>query len=158
MSDGPRAVSASVNGWNAAFLDDAYARYKDDPESVEPDVRAFFRGFELGGSGDGPVSARESGETGFQSKVDDLVFAYRDMGHLAANLDPFGRPSEAVACLQLEHWGLTKSDLSREVNSERLGMEGANTLGDVIERMERTYCSSIGAEIMHVPTLDERQW
>ena len=158
MSDGPRAVSASVNGWNAAFLDDAYARYKDDPESVEPDVRAFFRGFELGGSGEGGVSTGEAGDTGFHAKVDDLVFAYRDMGHLAAKLDPFGRPSDAVDCLQLEHHGLTKSDLTREVNSSRLGMEGTLTLGDVIERLERTYCSSIGAEIMQVPDLGERRW
>jgi 2-oxoglutarate dehydrogenase E1 component len=157
MSNGPRAVPSSVNGWNAAFLDDAYARYREDPQSVSADVRAFFRGFELGGSGQGSGSGGDP-NVEFHAKVDDLVFAYRDMGHLAAKLDPFGRPSETVACLQLDEYGLSQSDLSREVNSERLGMPGANTLGDVIERLERTYCSSIGAEIMHVPSREERAW
>ncbi|MFI4881636.1 MAG: 2-oxoglutarate dehydrogenase E1 component [Phycisphaerales bacterium JB064] len=161
MPAGPRAVPASVNGWNAAFLDEAYARYKENPESVAADVRAFFQGFELGGSGAGGGAGAGGGgdaESDFHAKVDDLVFAYRDMGHLAARLDPFGRESEPVACLQLEEHGLSESDLGRQVNAARLGMEGPLTLGETIERLQRTYCSSIGAEIMHVPDRAERAW
>ncbi|GIW74000.1 MAG: 2-oxoglutarate dehydrogenase subunit E1 [Phycisphaerales bacterium] len=164
MPSGPRAVPASVNGWNADFLDDAYARYKENPESVSADLRAFFQGFELGlsgptaGGGAGGGGEVSDAQSDFHAKVDDLVFAYRDMGHLAAKLDPFGRPSEPVACLKLEEHGLTEADLSRQVNAARLGMEGPLTLGEVIERLERTYCSSIGPEIMHVPDRAERAW
>lgn len=157
MSVGPRAVPASVNGWNAAFLEQAFAQYKENPESVAADVRAFFQGFELGGSGAGGANGSDS-DSDFHAKVDDLVFAYRDMGHLAAKLDPFGRPSEPVACLQLDEHGLSEADLGRPVNAARLGMEGPLTLGDVLERLKRTYCSSIGAEIMHVPDRAERAW
>lgn len=160
MSDGPRAVPASVNGWNAQFLDQAYASYLENPESVAPDVRAFFQGFELGGGSGAPTGGAGAGggDSDFHAKVDDLVFAYRDMGHLAARLDPFGRPSEPVACLDLAEHGLSERDLSRPINADRLGMEGPLTLGEAIERLERTYCSSIGAEIMHVPSRAERAW
>ncbi|OAB63107.1 hypothetical protein AY599_19305 [Leptolyngbya valderiana BDU 20041] len=159
MSDGPRAVPASVNGWNAKFLDQAYASYLENPESVAPDVRAFFQGFELGGGSGAPTSgAGAGGDSDFHAKVDDLVFAYRDMGHLAAKLDPFGRPNEPVACLDLAEHGLSESDLGKQINADRLGMEGPLTLGEAIERLEKTYCSSIGAEIMHVPSRAERAW
>ncbi|MEQ8317185.1 MAG: 2-oxoglutarate dehydrogenase E1 component [Phycisphaerales bacterium] len=159
MSDGPRAVPASVNGWNAQFLDQAYASYLENPESVAPNVRAFFQGFELGGGSGAPTgSSGGDADSDFHAKVDDLVFAYRDMGHLAAKLDPFGRPSDPVACLDLTEHGLSESDLGRTINADRLGMEGPLTLGEAIERLERTYCSTIGAEIMHVPSRAERAW
>lgn len=160
MPAGPRAVPPAVNGWNAAFLDEAYARYQENPESVAADVRAFFQGFELGGGSSAPISSggAASGDTDFNSKVDDLIFAYRDMGHLAAKLDPFGRESEPVACLELAEHGLTEADLSREINAARLGVDGPITLGEAIDRLKRTYCSSIGAEIMHVPSREERAW
>ncbi len=158
MSAGPRAVPPAVNGWNAAFLDEAYARYQQNPESVPADVRAFFQGFELGGGGAATAGSGVAGDSDFHARVDDLVFAYRDMGHLAAKLDPFGRPSEPVACLELHEHGLTEADLSRQVNADRLGMEGPLTLGEAVERLKRTYCESIGAEIMHVPNRAERAW
>ena len=43
-----RIARMSLNGWNAEFVDETYARWKADPESVEPDWRRFFEGFELG--------------------------------------------------------------------------------------------------------------
>ncbi len=160
MPAGPRAVPASVNGWNAAFLDEAYARYRENPESVPADVRAFFQGFELGGGSAAPTASGGvgDGESDFHARVDDLVFAYRDMGHLAAKLDPFGRQSEPVACLDLHEHGLSEADLTRPINADRLGMEGPLTLGEAVERLKRTYCESIGAEIMHVPHRAERAW
>ena len=157
MPAGPRAVPPAVNGWNAAYLDEAYAQYQENPQSVAADVRAYFQGFELGGATPAGSGA-SSGESDFQAKVDDLVFAYRDMGHLAAKLDPFGRPGEPVACLDLAEHGLRESDLDRQINADRLGMEGPLTLGEAIERLEHTYCESIGAEIMHVPSRAERAW
>jgi len=33
---------------NASLLDENYARWKDDPRSVDPSWSAFFEGFELG--------------------------------------------------------------------------------------------------------------
>jgi len=159
MSAGPRAAADSVNGWNAAFLDDAYQRYRQDPQSVPEDLRGFFRGFELGlDSGGGSMSGESSDAGGFESRVADLVFAYRDMGHMRARLDPFGREPEAEPCLTLDAHGLSESDLGRGVNGERFGLTGVSTLGEVIELLERTYCGPLGAEITHVPNREERAW
>ncbi|MEO1008166.1 MAG: 2-oxoglutarate dehydrogenase E1 component [Planctomycetota bacterium] len=154
----------SVNGWNAQFLDEAYRSYRQDPESVPADVRAFLQGFELGDSGAGSSGAGSSGaeagggDADFHHKVDELIFAFRDMGHLEARLDPFDREPDPVDCLRPEHHGLTEEDLDRAINPARLDVEEPLTLRQAIDRLRRTYCGSIGAEIMHVPSREERSW
>lgn len=48
----PESVGPSVNGWNADFLDAQYELYQRQPDAVEPDVRAFFAGFDLAQAGE----------------------------------------------------------------------------------------------------------
>ena len=48
---------------NAAYLEDLYARVRQDPGSVPEDWALFFAGFELGGQGGGP-SAEAPGPRG----------------------------------------------------------------------------------------------
>src|SRR5262249_54076866 len=104
VSTAPRAITPSVNGWNAEFLEAEYQRFRADPGSVPADLAAFFAGFELaegrGGNADWGVRIAErgagavlpapaAGSAGkFQSAVDNLIDAYRESGHMAARLDP----------------------------------------------------------------------
>ncbi|GMV27363.1 MAG: hypothetical protein AMXMBFR58_33940 [Phycisphaerae bacterium] len=155
----------SVNGWNADYLDEQYARFKADPSSVTPDLRAFFQGFDLGSStpgANGSATAAKPRAAGsasdFQADVDSLISAYRRLGHIAAHLDPFGRAPERPEQLTLEYHGLTKADLSRQVSTELIHGDGPTSLGQLIERLERTYCRTIGLEIMYNPDARERQW
>ncbi len=48
-----RPAAPSINGWSAEYLEAQYRQFKDDPNSVSADTRAFFQGFELGSSGPG---------------------------------------------------------------------------------------------------------
>ena len=50
----------SVNGWNAEFVDELYQQWVNDPDSVEPQWRHFFHGFDLGYR----VPEEEAGEDG----------------------------------------------------------------------------------------------
>ena len=43
----PKAITPSVNSWNAAYLDAEYQRFKEDSGSVPEDLRSFFQGFDL---------------------------------------------------------------------------------------------------------------
>ncbi len=47
MSAAPRPVVPAVNHWNPEYLEEQYARYQRDPDSLPPDLRAFFQGFDL---------------------------------------------------------------------------------------------------------------
>ncbi len=156
-SAAPRAVAPSVNGWHGDYLEGEYARFKADPASVPADTRAFFQGFDLAlAGGAGPAAAGAASP--FQSAVDDLITAYREQGHLAAKLDPFGRERPRPATLSLSAHGLSEADLSRKAEAALSGLSGSATLGDVIAHLEQTYCRSIGVEFMHIQNAAERRW
>ena len=113
MNPSVRAAAPAVNGWNAAYIEDQYARYQANPASVPDDVRAFLQGFdlalanaggarsaasELGASG-APVvaavaAAPVSGDVRFYVGVANLVVAYRRDGHLAAAIEAACRLKE----------------------------------------------------------------
>ena len=161
----PRAVSSAVNAWSAEYLDEQYRRFKADPASLPDDLRAFFEGFDLAlANGHRVASPQVSADdhqdsiSRLQSAADDLIAAFRALGHLAARLDPFGREPEHPAPLTLEHHGLSEADLDRPVDTGRVPIESPAPLRAVIERLNLAYCRTIGAEIMHVSDTEEREW
>lgn len=169
MTTAPRApispTSPAVNGWNAEYLDQQYALFRADPSSVSPDVRAFFQGFDLGVSmpGQGPAApapTRQATGTAseFQADVDSLIAAYRRLGHCAARLDPFGREPARPEQLNLSYHGLSEADLDRHVSTSLMNVEGTISLRGLIDRLEKTYCRTIGLEFTYIPDAKERQW
>jgi 2-oxoglutarate dehydrogenase E1 component len=94
-----------------------------------------------------------------QSRVDALIREYRLFGHLAARTDPFGRARTRPSSLELDHHGLTESDLDRSFNAGTLSPSGGPIpLREIVERLESTYCSTVGVEFAHITDSDERQW
>ena len=187
MSSVPKPIAASVNQWNAEYLEEQYKLYSADPVSVTGELRAFFEGFALANAGDltlfggGKPTAAASGsgdwkaESGpvqvwggglgvagqsshFEAIVNDFVNAYRDQGHLCADIDPFHRERARPALLCLDHHGLTEADLDRVVDGSGMGLGIQVALRAVIARLEEVYCGSIGLEIMHVADTDQRSW
>ncbi len=94
----------------------------------------------------------------FEAIVNDFVNAYRDQGHLCADIDPFGRERARPVLLSLEHHGLKDGDLDRVVDGSGMGMGMQVPLRAVIARLEEVYCGSIGLEIMHVADTEQRSW
>jgi 2-oxoglutarate dehydrogenase E1 component len=170
MSLPPRAVSPSVNGWNADYLEAAYQRYLVDPSSVSETDRAFFRGFELAQSSPESLSSKLRGFNGstaalssgndlpFQVAVDRLIESFRELGHVAAKLDPFGRSSDTPASLAIEYHGLQESDLDRTADGTSVQLESGTSLREIVNHLRRTYCGSRGVEFMHLSNMAERAW
>ena len=88
-----------------------------------------------------------------------LIRAYRVRGHLVANLDPLGlekRPPHPE--LQPATYGFSEADFDREIFIDGvLGLETA-TLGEILEILGRTYCSTVGVEFMHISEPEEKAW
>jgi 2-oxoglutarate dehydrogenase E1 component len=145
--------------WNAEFIDEQYKRWKADPASVSRDWRFFFEGFELAASG-----ASETAE-GFdekqllrQSRVESLIYRYRDLGHLLACLDPLAACPTEHPLLALEAFNLTPQDLDREFFTRRFAASRHAPLKEIIQALKETYCRSIGVEFMHLQDPAERRW
>ena len=103
----------------------------------------------------GPPAGRASH---FQAVVDDLIEAFRSHGHLAAKTDPFGEDRLPPESLSLSFHELTGEDLERPVDASGLGFEGDVPLREVVERLEGTYCHTIGVEFSHIEDEERRGW
>ena len=162
MNTPPRAAPSALNAWNAAYLEEAYERYCQDPGSVSAEMRAFFQGFDLARSGSGasPAGTAAHGEAShFQAGVDTLIESYRELGHVAARLDPFGRERKRSEALDPSFHGLGPDDLDLQADVESVkGLPPNSTVAALINYLERTYCGPAALEFMHIESIDERVW
>ena len=88
-----------------------------------------------------------------------MIRAYRMRGHLHANLDPLDlEPKRDHEELHPSTYGFTEADYDRKIFIDNvLGYEFA-TLREMLAVLERTYCSTIGYEFMHISNPEEKGW
>ncbi|TPX48287.1 oxoglutarate dehydrogenase (succinyl-transferring) [Synchytrium endobioticum] len=102
-------------------------------------------------------------------KVQLMVRAYQVRGHQLANLDPLGiSHTDASEAPELDYrfYGFTEADLKRPFflglgilpwflqNENKKNL----TLQEIIDRLQRTYCGSIGVEYSHIPDRRQCDW
>ncbi|MET0596634.1 MAG: 2-oxoglutarate dehydrogenase E1 component [Mesorhizobium sp.] len=204
------SLTSFLYGGNADYIEQLYARYKEDPSSVGMEWQDYFgslrdeaeivRKNAEGASWAKPhwpvtsngelVSALDGDwstvEKHFEKKVKEkaqvngdaisdadvlratrdsvraimMIRAYRMRGHLHANLDPLGlaKPLEDYNELSPEAYGFSPADYDRRIFIDHvLGLEYA-TIRDILEILERTYCSTLGVEFMHISDPREKAW
>jgi 2-oxoglutarate dehydrogenase E1 component len=150
MSEGTVASRENLDA-----IEDAQRRWKQDPSSVDESWRYFFQGFELGSAR--PVGCGEE-EARLQTGVTRLIYAYRDLGHFLARLDPLNDPRESYPLLELSEFGLSEADLDRVFDtSPFIGLPRAS-LRDLLKALKDTYCRTIGVEYMHIQDTRIRRW
>jgi 2-oxoglutarate dehydrogenase E1 component len=97
--------------------------------------------------------------TELQSRVSAMVNAYRVRGHLFADLDPLRLlprrgPNRPPNELGLAPFGLADVDPETPFNA----MAQTLTLRELVERLEETYCRTIGVEVTQLEDNEERDW
>lgn len=178
--------TSPIQGGNASYVEGLYDTYLHDPNAVSDEWRNYFdqlpridgvltqdvphstirEYFELlGKSRARPLVAPGAGGVNIeherkQIKVVQLISSYRFRGHQKAKLDPLGlMQREPVPDLELGFHGLTSADLDTVFQTGNLffGKPEA-TLREIVDGLEKTYCGSIGSEIMHITNVAEKQW
>jgi len=143
---------------NADYIDSRYQTWKSDPEAVSRDWRLFFEGFELAAFPERGAGICERAQLLRQSRVDELIHRFRDIGHLLACLDPLVSCPADHPLLNLKAFNLSEEDLDRTFFTPHLsGWEQAK-LRDILKLLQETYCRSVGVEYMHLQDPDERLW
>ena len=194
-----------LNGSNAAWLENLYADFLNDPNSVNEEWRKWFATMKDEGvalnngpswakdnwpiaengelvnalDGDWPqveaavsekVKAHPANDKLDAQKVHQatrdsvsaimMIRAYRMRGHLHADLDPLNISSwrEAHNDLHPSTYGFTEADFDRQIFIDyMLGMEFA-TIREMLDILNRTYCSTLGIEFMHISDPQEKAW
>ncbi|MGL4490983.1 MAG: 2-oxoglutarate dehydrogenase E1 subunit family protein, partial [Rhizobiaceae bacterium] len=89
-----------------------------------------------------------------------MIRAYRMRGHLHAKLDPLGIAAKIEDYNELSpsNYGFMEADMDRKIFIDNvLGLEYA-TAREMMEILERTYCSTLGVEFMHMSNPEEKSW
>src|SRR5271170_6729724 len=90
-----------------------------------------------------------------QAAVVRFIQAWRERGHLLAQLDPLGSARMPRADLDPTFYGLTIWDFDRTFHA---GSFGVATLRSVVERLRAIYAGTLVVQYMHIETPDERSW
>jgi 2-oxoglutarate dehydrogenase E1 component len=172
----------SPDSINLPFVENLYADYSRDPDSVDPEWRAYFKKF-LNGDGaipetrlgpsfrpasvfnpatglrfNGAATQAEAKVAKLQDRVNQLIRIYRIRGHIIARIDPLGRPRPTPPELEPGFLGFTDAELDCQVTCDTLPCKGPVTVRRIIEILRNTYCQSIGVQYMHIDDLGIRRW
>ncbi|HEY1755854.1 MAG TPA: multifunctional oxoglutarate decarboxylase/oxoglutarate dehydrogenase thiamine pyrophosphate-binding subunit/dihydrolipoyllysine-residue succinyltransferase subunit [Bryobacteraceae bacterium] len=90
-----------------------------------------------------------------QAAVVRLIDAWRERGHLIADIDPLGSQRPPYPELEPSAHGLTIWDLDRTFHA---GAFGVTTLRTLLDRLRLTYAGKIGVQYMHIDSVEERLW
>lgn len=167
---------AQFNPSSLAFIEGLYETFLEDPEGVEPEWRSYFEaqvernGFQhaaptfvptsiFSAAQRGVSASAGEGDIALQQRVGRLVRNYRVRGHILAKLDPLKMPTaEEPPELNPAYYGISEEDLAQTLAPDTIPGMGALSVGEIITRLQNTYCRSIGSQFMHIDDLQVRKW
>ena len=97
-------------------------------------------------------------ETGKPARVAELIHAFRQRGHLAADTDPLTYRQRRHPDLDISSYGLSLWDLDRTFPTGGLGGTERATLRQILDRLRQAYCRTAGIEYMHIQDPAQRRW
>ena len=136
----------------AEYIDDLYRAYLEDPLLVEDSWRNFFRGFEFARENfpenePDPTSGEMLSD---EFKVLGLINAYRERGHYFTLTNPVRKRRKYSPTLEITNFGLGKEHLAKQfLAGKEIGI-GTATLEEITDRLNQTYCRSVGVEYMYI--------
>lgn len=169
-----------LSGGNDAYLEDLYEQYLKNPADVAPEWHNYFDALARQAGAEIPHAdirryflnlakspkvipqgKTSSGHELQQEKVIDLIFAYRSLGHLRANIDPLGRYKGVYnPTLELAYYGFTDADMNTPFDvGSFVGLQKSTaTLREIYDALNKTYCNTIGIEYMYITQNEEITW
>lgn len=172
--------SSFLSGANAAYIDELFERYLNNPNDVSKEWQQFFQQLpKVNGHSDishaairdellklaqrpktaAVVMSGDVKQQRAQAHVLQLVESYRSYGHLIADLDPLHlTPRGSVPDLELSHHQLGSSELNETFSTESRLTKNGTPLKEIVAVLKKTYCETLGFEYMHISNSEQRKW
>jgi 2-oxoglutarate dehydrogenase E1 component len=166
--------SSLLFGGNNVFVESLYEDFLRSPNSVSAEWRTYF---EQMGGGNGEQAHSEiqrnfaalpthsvshslqTDDSRKQASVLQLINAHRFLGVRVANLDPLKRHAKPeIAELNPAYYNLGEEDFDSTFNTGSLVGGGRMTLHEILQRLRRIYCGSVGAEYMYISEVAQKRW
>ncbi len=152
---------SDFQGVNAGYVVELYERFRQDPNAVDAETRAFFE--KSPPAKFFPHALRDAAPVAAVEKIVaavNLAESIRKFGNLAAHIDPLGSELPGDPSLLPETYGLTEEDLKRLPANIISGSiaETASNAFEVIQALRQVYCSHSGFDYAHLRDPEEREW
>lgn len=156
-----------ITNSHPAYIESLYQEFIQNPESIDPDMKKFFEGFDFAvanGSGtqanlNGTSSVTDSGIDWMKEiKVYRLILGYRNKGHLLSKTNPIRARKDRGANLELSFFGLSEADMNTVYQAGNLIGLGATTLKNILSHLEKCYASNVGIEFKYISDQKKIDW
>lgn len=136
-----------------------YQQYLQDNNSVDFGWQKFFEGFEFARKNyDIKPGGAVPQEFLKEFRVMALIHGYRQRGHLFTKTNPVRERRKYFPTLDIENFGLDKSDLNTVFQAgNEIGI-GPATLQQIIDHLKAIYCDHIGIEFMYIRDPEKIEW
>ncbi|MDB9776243.1 2-oxoglutarate dehydrogenase E1 component [Alphaproteobacteria bacterium] len=168
-----RSYNSFLTTNNASQIIEIYKSYKSDKSSVDKSWIDFFKSLdpqELAiiedyQSLNWTKTSNNYRQIDSNQAITDslkavmMIRAYREIGHLTANLDPLNlyRP-ELPSGLDPSYYGFEEKDMDRKIFlSGYLGFDFAS-IREVIEKLKNIYSGTFASEYKHIQSSEEYLW
>ena len=163
---------------NSSFIENMYLRYIDKDPSLPDSWNTYFSDLNedlslITKEIEGPSWRKKKISQSFenndlkileQQKIDSikaiaLIRSYRIRGHLIANLDPLGMMKrEYLHELHPSDHGFKREDYDRKIYLSSYLDNDYSSIKEIMLKLRKVYCSTIGAEYMHISDPLEKIW
>ncbi|MDA9659545.1 2-oxoglutarate dehydrogenase E1 component [Alphaproteobacteria bacterium] len=170
-----RSYNSFLTANNASQIVSIYRDYIKDPTLIDQSWHEFFSALQpeelsILADYDKLDWSKKSRDKNFdQTSLDQaisdslrlimMIRAYREIGHLIANLDPLNLATKNTPSgLDPEYYGFQKKDFNRKIFLfGYLGFQSA-TVQEVFDKLQSIYTGTLSIEYKHIQSADEYLW
>jgi 2-oxoglutarate dehydrogenase E1 component len=166
------------------FIEGLYQDYTKDPNSVDPEFKKFFEGFDFaigngkngtngtaiaptngissnGISSNGAASAAATADSldwMREIRAYRMILGYRNKGHLLAKTNPIRPRKDRGANIEIGFYGFTEADFDKEFQAGKMLGLGTTTLRNIYDHLEKCYASHVGIEFKYISDQTKVDW
>lgn len=172
-----------ITSQHPQYIESLYQEFIKNPDSVDPDFRKFFEGFDFAvsnavvnsnGKATAPVAEKKeiitesvappaapaAGTIDWMREISAyrLILGYRNKGHLIAKTNPIRERKDRGANIELSFFGFTEADLDSSFHAGNLIGLGTTTLRNILAHLEKCYATHIGTEFKYISDQKKIDW
>jgi 2-oxoglutarate dehydrogenase E1 component len=170
-----------ITNSSPAFIENLYHDFLKNPDSVDPDLKKFFEGFDFALSNAG-VNGQRTMDNGSRQRagamenaqlsttstdsvdwmnelrVYRLILGYRNKGHLIAKTNPIRERKDRGANIDISFYGFTEADLDKNFHAGNLVGLGTTSLKNILDHLEKCYAYHVGVEFKYISEQKKIDW
>jgi 2-oxoglutarate dehydrogenase E1 component len=176
-----------ITNSHPSYIEGLYQDYVKNPDTVDPEFRKFFEGFDFAvtqgrngtaaanGSATANGTATANGATTTTTAARPmttsdgmdwrkelgayrLILGYRNKGHLLAKTNPIRPRKDRGANLDLAFYGFTEEDLDKNFFAGNLIGLGTTTLRAILGHLQKCYAGHVGIEFKYISDQKKVDW